>query len=81
MTRYQEKTFPNRLSVLMQQTKRYRNRGGCSSLAADTGLSAQTISDLIHQRTRPRVATVLRIQVALEEQLRRRVRVEEMFPE
>ena len=80
MTRYEEKTFPNRLAKLMQQTKRYRKRGGSSRLAADAELSAQTISDLIHQRTRPRVATVLRLQLALEEQLRRRVRVEEMFP-
>lgn len=79
MTKYEHKTFPNRLAILMQQTKRYCERGGSSRLAADTDLSAQTISDLIHQRTTPRVGTVLRLQAALEEQLRRRVRVDEIF--
>ncbi len=40
MTKSKEQTFPNHLVIFMQQTKRYRARGGCSRLAADTRLSA-----------------------------------------
>ncbi len=63
----------NRLALHIAQIQEYWFHGPYARFAKDAGVSASTLSRIIHGKTRPRYEDLCKITALLEEKLKRKI--------